>query len=172
MKTVQQIKVTMPAIEAEITNLLASIYDSNPELRDDDDFKKDILEGSTDFLDIINKLLLELSITNGFLDGIKDSISRLEGREGRLWLRKEAIRTILQRLLTVAEMRKVEVPNGSVSIKNKSPSVEIVDEGLIPEKFMRITKAPSKTLIGDALKAGEDVPGARMSNGGETIAIR
>ena len=51
-------------------------------------------------------------------------------------------------------------------------SVEIVDEGLLPEEFFRITKTPNKTLIGEKLKAGEDVPGAQLSNGGESLTIR
>jgi hypothetical protein len=38
--------------------------------------------------------------------------------------------------------------------------VEIVDETELPESFFVVKKEASKTAIGNALKAGEEVPGA------------
>ena len=64
MKTdLHRIKITLPVIEQEITNLLAALYETNPELKLDDEFKSDILEGSTDLLEIIDRLLFDLIIT-------------------------------------------------------------------------------------------------------------
>ena len=82
------------------------------------------------------------------------------------------IRKLIKRMLDIAELRKVTTPSGTASIGAKAQHVEILNEDLIPESFMRITKSPSKTLIGNALKAGEDVPGATLSNGGETLIVR
>lgn len=167
-----RLKLSLPVIEQEITNLLAALYQDNPELKQDDDFKSDILEGTTDLLEIINNLLYDLILTESYIEGNKETRARIEQREKRLKARQEVIRSILKRLLTAAEMRKITVPNGTVAIAAKAPSVEIVNEDLIPDDFIRIKKEPNKTLIGERLKAGGDVPGARLSNGGETLTIR
>jgi hypothetical protein len=173
MKTdLHRIKITLPVIEQEITNLLAALYETNPELKLDDDFKSDVLEGSTDLLEIINKLLFDLILTESYIDSIKLTRARIEQREKKLKGRQEVIRSIIRRLLEAAELRKINVPNGTASLTSKPQSVEIVDEGLLPDEFFRITKSPNKTLIGERLKAGEDVPGAQLSNGGETLTIR
>ena len=171
-KELQKIKVTMPAIEAEITSFLASMTAENPDVKTDEEFRQDLLEGSTDYLDIVDKLIVNLHITNSYILGLKDARARLDMREDRLKAKSEMIRQLLKRMLDMAELRKVTAPSGTVSVAAKVQGVEILDEALIPEKFMRITKAPSKTLIGNALKAGEDVPGATLSNGGETLIVR
>jgi hypothetical protein len=49
--------------------------------------------------------------------------------------------------------------------------VQITDEDAIPDAYCRIKREPSKTLIKEALLDGEEVPGAVLDNGGETIRI-
>jgi len=172
MDNLNKIKLTLPVIETEITNLLAVLYETNPELKLDDEFKSDILEGSTDLLEIVDRLLYDLILTDSYIEGIKITRARIELREKKLKGRQEVIRRIIRRLLEAAEMRKITVSNGTASLTAKPQSVEIIDEGLLPENFFRIKKEPNKTLIGERLKAGEDVPGAQLSNGGETLTIR
>jgi hypothetical protein len=67
----------------------------------------------------------------------------------------------------------VKTPQGSsVSFKALPPSVIVVNEAELPDEFVKIERKPNKTAIGNALKAGMQVPGASLSNGGETIQIR
>lgn len=171
-KDLFKIKVSMPAIEAEISSFLASITVDNPEIKTDDDFKQDILEGSTDFIEIIDRLLVNLYITNGYIDGAKDARARIDTRISRLSAKSELIRRLIKRLMDIAEIRKVNAPSGTVSVGAKAQGVEIVDADLLPDECLRIKKEPNKTLIGEKLKAGEDVPGARLTNGGETLIVR
>ena len=171
-KELQKIKVTMPAIEAEITSFLASMTVENPDVKTDEEFKQDLLEGSTDYLDIVDKLIVNLHITNSYILGLKDARARLDTREERLKTKSELIRKLLKRMLDMAELRKVTAPSGTVSIGAKAQGVEIINPDLLPDSVMRIKKEPNKTLIGEKLKAGEDVPGATLSNGGETLIVR
>jgi hypothetical protein len=172
MKDFHRLKLELPTIEKEISTFMASILTSNPEIIDDDEFKQDLLEGSTDVIEIIDRILINIYINTGYIDGIKTARDRLDDRIDRLNTRNSIYRSLIKRLMDAAQTRKITAPTGTVSITAKPQSVEIVDEGLIPDQFMRISKAPSKTLIGNALKAGEDVPGAQLSNGGETLTIR
>jgi hypothetical protein len=65
--------------------------------------------------------------------------------------------------LSIATLTRKPVP----------PKVQILDEAAIPSQFWkRADPALDKKAIGDALKAKQDVPGATLSNGGETISLR
>jgi hypothetical protein len=50
--------------------------------------------------------------------------------------------------------------------------VVITNKEALPEQFIRIKREEDKVAIKDALKRGEIVPGAELSNGGETLTIR
>lgn len=60
-------------------------------------------------------------------------------------------------------IEKIETPIGKLSFSN-SEAVEIFDESLIDEKFIKekVEKTISKTEIKKAIKAGEEVQGARI----------
>ena len=70
-------------------------------------------------------------------------------------------------------LRKLELPTATLSIKAVPAKAEITDEALLPSKFFKAQdpKLDKKAVL-DALKAKEDVPGAVLSNGGETLSIR
>lgn len=65
--------------------------------------------------------------------------------------------------MVVNGIEKIETPIGNIKF-TKSTAVEIYDEKLIDKKFIKIeTKEKiSKTDIKNALKAGEEVQGARL----------
>ena len=59
-----------------------------------------------------------------------------------------------------------EISTDSITVKVRKcpPSVEITDEGAVPERFWRekVTRAIDKTSIKEELKSGEYVPGAAL----------
>ena len=61
---------------------------------------------------------------------------------------------------------RIESPYFALSIANNPGSVDVFEAGLLPADYMReipATEEPDKALISKALKAGFDVPGARMT---------
>jgi hypothetical protein len=64
-------------------------------------------------------------------------------------------------------MTKIESPLFSLRLQNNPPSVDVFEPGLIPAQFMTTPKppepAPNKTAIAAAIKGGEEVPGARLT---------
>lgn len=79
--------------------------------------------------------------------------------------RAESLREYLQRNLDAAGIQKIEGPGVRISFR-KSSAVVIDDAAQIPAEYLRQPEtpppAPDKRAIGDALKAGADVPGARI----------
>lgn len=68
--------------------------------------------------------------------------------------------------------RKKEWPEATVSLRAPQPGVQIIDDTLLPEAFVRIARSPDKETIRAALKAGNAVPGAVLTNGVPGIQIR
>jgi hypothetical protein len=67
--------------------------------------------------------------------------------------------TLLHALTLYGRDGKWETPLMKLSTR-RSVAVEIVDETELPDAFFVVKKEASKTAIGNALKAGEEVPGA------------
>lgn len=79
--------------------------------------------------------------------------------------RAEAMRGYLASAMQACGIEKIEGPGIRLSFR-KSSAVVIDELGLIPAEFMVTPEpppaAPSKTLIGNAIKAGQEVPGAHI----------
>jgi transcriptional regulator of heat shock response len=97
---------------------------------------------------------------------IKDEEQRLAERRRTIENRISSVKEYLQNQMEVAGLDKVKRPTVTVSIQNNPPSVNIVDESLIPSTYM-IAQAPKidKKGILTALKNGEEIYGAEMVQG-------
>lgn len=77
--------------------------------------------------------------------------------------KRDRLRERLAWAMEAADIRKVASPHGNL-ILGESVTVEIT--GPVPERYMRPPKpadpTPDKTAIKNAIKAGEDVPGAKL----------
>ena len=144
---------------------------SLPEIEDDDELRADMLEGCTDYKDIIQKLVFAEQMTDSSILGIEQHIEKVHKRRLRLKEKRAGIRDIITSIMATANLRKVDLPTTTVSIVKRGRSVVILDESLIPEELCRIKKEPDKVAIKDALFAGEFVPGATLNNGSETLRI-
>jgi hypothetical protein len=74
-----------------------------------------------------------------------------------------SIKEYLQNQMEVAGLNKVKRPTITISIQANPPSVEVMDESLIPSTYM--VPQPSKIdkrAILTALKEGEFIPGASI----------
>lgn len=79
--------------------------------------------------------------------------------------RAASLRDYLANCMHACEITKIEGPGITLSFR-KSSAVVVDEPDLIPAQFMRQAEppppAPDKKAIGDAIKAGQDVPGARI----------
>lgn len=97
------------------------------------------------------------------IEALDTEIERLKGlkklRENQLNKFKDYIKNVM----LVNQIEKIDTVLGTIKF-TKSTSTEIYDESLIDKKFIEIvtTKKISKEKIKSALKAGEEVQGARL----------
>jgi hypothetical protein len=97
---------------------------------------------------------------------VREAAKAMLSRAERIERRAEAIRNYMLFQLQTARVSKIECPWFTIAVR-KNPAVVVIDsEAAIPEAFKVQPDPPpprlDKKAIGAALKAGEDVPGARL----------
>jgi hypothetical protein len=100
-------------------------------------------------------------------DAIKEAEGEMAKRRKALESRAANIRAYLLQNMVRAGISKIECPMFKLAVRDNPPSVVI--DGDVPAEFMRQPEppppAPDKKAIGEALKAGRDVPGAHLLRG-------
>ena len=150
--------------------LVASMKDV---LAGDDDLTADSIEGETGLVEAIVSADERLAEIDTHHEAIKTQIGNLKKRADRFDAQSDRIRAAITMAMEMATMRKVELPIATVSVRAVAPKVVIASEADVPSAFW---KQPDPVLdkkaIMEALKSKTPVPGAELSNGGSTIAVR
>lgn len=152
----------------EITDLIAAF----PELAEDETLRADVLEGETDINGILAKLVQEREAAYAMAEGVKIPVEDLRQRKARLERRGEGYDAAIRRVMDAAGLPKVTLPNATLSITNAAPSITVADESALPDQFWRTKREIDKTAINAAAKAGEEIPGVVVSNGGTRLTVR
>ena len=139
---------------------------------DDPDFMRDTIEGETNIRELIGKLVAEEGEDAALIDGISKLESSISARKDRFKKRIELRRAMIGSALEIAELQKLETPSGTVALRKVQPVALVQDEAGIPARFWKAGKPTlDKTALKEALKSGEAVPGATLSNGSITTHI-
>lgn len=157
--------------EAEAAkSLLANLRDIGAD--GDEEIVKTAIEGETNLLEVIDAALLQAAQDQAAvasLDALKEQIS---GRMHRLERRVDLTKTALASAIQAIGERKMERPLATLTIKPTGPAVVITDEQKVPPNFWKKPEPKiDKAELKKALKDGP-VPGAELSNGGETLQWR
>ncbi|WP_425639944.1 siphovirus Gp157 family protein [Agrobacterium radiobacter] len=171
--------MTKPAndnyLAADVANLEALFADmlaAYPELEADEELRADMLEGETNFHAVLTRLVNGERDADSLAKAVAGRISDLQARKSRAERRKEAMRSLMFKLLKAAGVPRVPLAEATISIGKKAAAVEIIDEAALPEAYVRISTSPDKTAIKEALQAGKKVRGAQMGEAGEQLSVR
>jgi len=100
---------------------------------------------------------------------IKQAETDMAARRKALENRAERLRQYVFDSMQVAGIEKISCPHFVIAIKKNPAAVDLFEPGLLPAEFMTkpipAEPMPDKKLIAAALKAGTDVPGARLQSG-------
>lgn len=162
------IKVDADQLKAHIEYLFAQY----PDLADDGDLRAGVLEGETLLDQVITRALDQMSEDGMMIDGIKARVEALSERSKRFERRSDAMRALIKGLMQTANLKSLPLPEATITLGNGRQSVVITDEAIIPSQLGTNTWRPDKTAIGNALKAGETVPGAVLETGPASLTIR
>ncbi len=100
---------------------------------------------------------------------IKDAEEQMAKRRKAIENRAKHLIDYVQGCMETAEVQRIECPYFRLAIQAKPPSVDVYEPGLIPGQYMTQPEppapAPDKRAIAEAIKSGEEVPGARLVHG-------
>ncbi|ADQ06485.1 Gp157 family protein [Caldicellulosiruptor hydrothermalis 108] len=122
----------------------------------------------TEKIESIAKLIRSLEYE---IEVYKNEEQRIANKRKSKEKKRDWLKQYVQEQMEKVGLEKVKTPLFTVSIQTNPPSVEIVDETLIPETYFRIEKIPLKKEILEALKQGQEVPGVMIKTT-KSIRIR
>ncbi len=167
--------MTLPTLYEIRTDYLEALEAlSDPDLELPEEAIADTLEGLEGQLDekAINvaAFMRHLEATAA---AIKDAEERMARRRRAIEKRAADLKEYLKMNMEAAGITKIESPWFELAIRRNPPAVAITDPNRIPDEFTEevTTIKFDKSAIKGALKAGLDVPGARLLNG-TRLAIR
>lgn len=152
---------------------IGSLLLQYPELQEDDQLRADMIEGETDaheFLRMLERMRQEACVMAGAL---ATNIADIEQRQARFERREQAVRSLMFKILDAASLKKVELPEATVSIVNGGQKlIGEADPSSLPDDLCRVKREADRKAIKDAIKTGQTVPGFTLSNAEPHIMIR
>lgn len=157
---------------ASVKAIIADLKARYPELEEDAGLFADVLEGETNLFELIDQALEIKLDADEMEQAIKGRIEGLQVRRKRSQDKSEAMKAIIQQLMTLANQQKVVRPVATVSITKPRESVLIVDADQLPQGLYELVRKPKTEMIAADLKRGEEVPGAKLETGHPGLTIR
>ena len=139
---------------------------------EDAELIRDMVEGETNLHEAIGKATLELAAVEGEKEGIEIALAKLKARLTRHCEKAQGIRDAIQAAMETAELTSLKTPAATLSMKASPPSVEITNQSELPVIFLKQPPPViDKKAISAALKSGETIPGAVLSNQPPALAV-
>ena len=162
-----------PDIAAEVVRRqIDALRTEFPDVFEDEDFAADVIEGQTDLYAILEDLSEQVADNEANVEAVKARIGQLYERKARIERTAGARRALIMRLMDAAGQSKIPLPTATLSLRNGAPKVVVTDESRIPARYTRTKVEVDKAALREALKTGETIDGACLSNGEATLSIR
>ncbi len=133
----------------------------------------DTVEGLTDVHEILMAIVRAALEDEAHATGLKGRVAEMEDRLHRLQDRAAKRRQIAKEVMTELDLKKLQAPDFTASIRAGFPSLMVLNENEIPSIYWepRDPKLDRATLIAD-LKNGREVGGATLSNPEPVLSVR
>lgn len=156
-------------IQQQITALLLTY----PELSEDDQLRADMIEGVTELHEFMREIERRRQDATHMAGAIAGNIAELELRQERFTRREKGLRELMCKLMELADLRKIELPEATISMAKGQPKlVGDCDPSGMADQFVRIKRELDRAAIKSELAAGGQVPGFYLSNGEPHLTIR
>jgi len=141
--------------------------------RIDDETLHDTLEGITTLEDLIAETIRSALIDASFCKGLDQRLGDLKERASRLEQRAAKKRQWALEAMSEAGLKKLEQGDFTASVRSGVPGLIVEAESEIPHEYW-LPQPPrlAKASVLKALKQGDEVPGAHLSNAQPTLSVR
>lgn len=155
-------------LRTQIENLIRQY----PEIAEDEILRADMLDGETSIAEVMTELIRMGEDARAMRDATKTQLDNLKARGERFVRRVEFSRSLLGAILDAANLRKFELPEATIYLRNNPQQIVGEPNGdMLPDDLVKIERKPDKAKIKDALKTGRELPGLALSNSPPSIVV-
>jgi hypothetical protein len=145
-----------------------------PAMADEELF--DTLDGECALTDALAQVIDSAENDRTLCDALGARIKEMQARQKRIEERIEHKREFAATVMESAGIKKLSLPEATVTLTPRPPRTIITDEAALPPAYFTTPDPPAPRVdrrkLAEALKYGEDVPGALLANSRPTITIR
>ena len=111
---------------------------------------------------------------DGSITALENEIQRLQDKKKVLQNKIDSIRNYLKMNMQATGISKIECPLFSITLSKPTKQVEITDESLLPDEFVKVktTVSPDKVLLAKVLKEGKEITGAILVDSEPRLIIK
>ncbi len=155
------------------TNAANMLRQSLLEITDDEETIRDTIEGETNLQSAIQEALGSLMEDEILEAGIEHTLKALQARLNRVQFKVEKKRAAILRAMEAGELKKVILPEATLSLRQVPRGLEIQDLRKIPKRYFEEQEPRlNKAALKQDLKDGKSVDGAILDNGSITLSIK
>jgi hypothetical protein len=133
----------------------------------------DTVEGLTDLHQILEVIIRSALEDEALATGLKLRVAEMEDRLARLQDRASKRRQIAKDVMVELDLKKLQAPDFTASIRPGMPSLMVIDEAAVPSIYWepREPRLNRQELVSD-LKQGAEITGVSLSNPEPVLSVR
>jgi hypothetical protein len=133
----------------------------------------DTVEGLTDLHQILEAIVRSALEDEALATGLKGRVAEMEDRLARLQDRASKRRQIAKDVMVELDLKKLQAPDFTASIRPGMPALTVIDEAAVPSIYWepREPRLNRQGLATD-LKQGAEITGVTLSNPEPVLSVR
>ena len=131
------------------------------------------VEGLTDLHEILTAIIRSALADEALATGLKGRVAEMEDRLARLQDRASKRRQIARDVMIELDLKKLDAPDFTASIREGIPSLVVIDEDAVPKTYWSPGEPRlRRQILANDLKQGAEVAGAALSNPEPVLSVR
>ena len=133
----------------------------------------DTVEGLSDLPEILASIVRCALADEALASGLKGRLDDMQGRLERLKRRAEKRRQLAREVMLELDLKKLDAPDFTASIRPGAPTLLVIDEALVPKNYWepREPRLNRQELLSD-LKQGSKIAGVALSPREFVLSVR
>lgn len=162
---------TLPFATIQYTAIRDRIRAQDPQI--DEQTLADTVEGLTDLHEIVQAIIRSALADEILITALKCRISDMQGRLDRLQDRASKRRQIAKDVMVEIDLKKLNAPDFTASIREGIPSLIVLDEEAVPSIYWQPSEPRlNRQELAYELKQGAEIAGVALSDPEPVLSVR
>lgn len=155
-----------------LQQVTSKLLEADPDIRDDHALFADMLDGECDAQDLLRAGIRASLDAAAQAKACSDRIAQLAQRQARHEARAEALRGAVHQAMRDIGLPRLKDAEFTAFRSDGKDKVVVEDQDKLPGGYVRTKREPDRAALLAALKSGEEIPGAVLARGDETLTVK